>query len=92
MHGPINVNFTTKNFEQDTDIYIYIYIYLCLIKLFILKKIEDVNGKVQALLSSAMDGDQCLALIRREVPRYPLDVRLDSPHCQIECADEENSH
>jgi len=64
---------------------------LCLIKLYILEKNEDVNGKVQALLSFAMDGDQWSALIRREVPRYPLDVRLDGPHYQIEGADEENS-
>ena len=46
---------------------------------------------MQALLSFALDRDQWSALIRREVPRYPLDVRLDDPHCQIECADEENS-
>jgi hypothetical protein len=72
--------------------YGYIYIFLCLIKLCILKKNEDMNWKFQALLSVAMDRDQWSVLIQREVPSYPLDVRLDGPHCQIECADEENSH
>ena len=73
-------------------IYVKLFFFFCLIKLYIPKRNEDVEGKVEALLSFALDRDQWSVLNRREVPHYPLDFRLGGPHCQTECADEQNNH
>jgi hypothetical protein len=63
-HGEANSRFsqfcerTQILLEILNKVRIYVKLFLCLIKVYILKKNEDVEGKAQALLSFALDRGQ----------------------------------